>query len=238
MHYWTFLISVIYLSTERANNSMGGHYYLFLICSYKLHYSPLSGGDSIFTPLLPSSGDSVESLSCSLVMIPATIFTFPFFFFLILHSFCFNYPMICYSLWACNISMILGPTIGAKPYIILNSHILTIICMFIGSSSTGSTFSWNHWWVSHIWAVHVERVRLSTTLTVILSDRVFSYFSPLQESRSHAIICKVSHAILDNVSQLITPSTGADPWVWICAIWTLWPQIILWNCRLIRILGL
>ena len=61
--------------------------------------------------------------------------------------------------------------------------------------------------------------------TFIVFYRCPLYFFLLRKSGLHAVICKMSHAILGYMTRLITPCTRAYAWVRNVTIWALAPGI-------------
>ena len=105
--------------------------------------------------------------------------------------------------------MILAPTISAQSNIIFDGHILTIICMFLCGCSTRSTLSQYHWWVPYSWAINVKRMFFSTTMTLIRFYGCPSCSYLFRKPSPHAIVSKMHHAILSNMTKLVTPCTRA-----------------------------
>ena len=147
--------------------------------------------------------------------------SFLFIIFLVLFLFPHHWFLVHPSLWTYGISMILTPTISAQSNIIFDGHILTIICMFFCGCSTRSTLSWYHWWVPYSWTINVKRVFFPTMMSLIIYCGCPWYSYLFQKPGPHAIVNKMRHAILSNMTKLVTPCTRADSWMGNITIWTL-----------------
>ena len=133
--------------------------------------------------------------------------------------------------------MVLGLAISAQPNIIFYGHILTIICMLARSRSTRSTFPWYHRWISYIWTIYVEGMRSPTMAAFIVFYRCSFHLFFFWKSSLHAVICKMSHAVLSYMSWLVTPCTRTYTWVRDITIWALALRIPSLSKTLPNILG-
>ena len=133
--------------------------------------------------------------------------------------------------------MVLGLAISAQPNIIFYGYILTIICMYTGSGPTRSTLPWYHRQIPYIWAVYIEGMRFPTAATFIVFYGCPSHFFPFWKSSLHAVICKMSHAVLSYMPWLVTPCTRTYTWVRNITIWALALRIPSLSKTLSNILG-
>ena len=133
--------------------------------------------------------------------------------------------------------MVLGLAVSAQPNVVFYGYILTIICMFAGSGSTRSTLPWYHRWISYIWAIYVEGMRSPATTTLIVFYGCSFHLFFFRESSPHAVICKMSHAVLSYMSRSVTPCTRSYTWVRGVTIWALAPEIPSLSRTLPNVLG-
>ena len=124
-------------------------------------------------------------------------------------------------LWIHSITVILTLTVGAQTNVIFYCYILAIICMLFSDGPTGSTLSWDYWGNFYGGAIYIKWVRLPTPATVIMLNRCLLYFFFLRKPSLHASICKMCHAILGNMTRLLTPCTWTYPRVRDITIWAL-----------------
>ena len=117
--------------------------------------------------------------------------------------------------------MVLGLAISAQPNIVFYGHILTFICMLASSGPTRSTLPWYHRWISYIWTIYVEGMQSPTMATFIVFYGYSFHLFPFWKSSPHAVICKMSHAVLSYMSWLVTPCTRTYTWVRNITIWAL-----------------
>ena len=96
--------------------------------------------------------------------------------------------------------------------------------MFTGSGSTRSTLPWYHRWISYIWAIYVEGMRPPAAATLIVFYGCSFHLFLFWKSSPHAVICKMSHAVLSYMSRLVTPCTRTHTWVRDVTVWALAPR--------------
>ena len=76
-------------------------------------------------------------------------------------------------------------------------------------------------WISYIWTIYVEGMRSPTTATFIVFHGCSFHLFLFWKSSLHAVICKMSHAVLSYMSWLVTPCTRTYTWVRNITIWAL-----------------
>ena len=96
--------------------------------------------------------------------------------------------------------------------------------MFPGDGPTGPTLSWDYWRDFYGGAIYIKWMRLPTPMTVIMFYWCLLYFLFLGKPSLHASICKVCHAILGNMTGLLTPCTQTYSQVGNITIWALLPE--------------
>ena len=133
--------------------------------------------------------------------------------------------------------MVLGLAVSAQPNIVFYGYILTIICMFVGSGSTRSTLPWYHRWISYIWAIYVGGMQSPAAASLIVFYGCSFHLFLFRKSSPHAVICKMSHAVLGYVTQLITPCTRTYARMRNVTIWASAPRIPSHSRTLPNILG-
>ena len=133
--------------------------------------------------------------------------------------------------------MVLGLAVSAQPNIVFYGYILTIICMFTGSGSTRSTLPRYYRWISYIWAKYIEGMRSPAAATLIVFYGCSFHLFLFRKSSPHAVICKMSHAVLSYMSRSITPCTRTYTCVRDVTIWALAPRTPSLNRTLPNILG-
>ena len=119
--------------------------------------------------------------------------------------------------------MVLSLAISAQPNIVLYGYILTIICMFTvvvpqdlhSPGITGGSRTFGQYMLKGC------DPRSGGTHSVLW---VFFSSFPFWKSSPHAVICKMSHAVLSYMSWSITPCTRTYTWVRDVTIWALDPD--------------